>query len=200
VCRLTRELAERERLAALGRVAAGGRTRGAQSVGVDQATDDLAQRTAGLPETLTRDSPRSSMRSSGSTASWPTCSRSPRAGLAIECQLTWAHWWRNECQWRRHGAPPRNVEIQLNTIGDPQASVDPDAVARAVDNLMRNAVEASPPSMAVRVEVQGKLDMVHIAVMDFGPGVPSERQHELFEPFFTTKPKALVWVCRYRAA
>jgi signal transduction histidine kinase len=71
-----------------------------------------------------------------------------------------------------------------------------DAIARAVDNLLRNAVEAAPAGTGVRVEVSAgnsgpgaTAPLASITVIDEGPGVPGERAGELFEPFFTTKPE-----------
>ena len=80
----------------------------------------------------------------------------------------------------------RGVAIQVR--GDAAAPVDVDALSRAVDNLVRNAVEASSPGSIVDVELTQATTQVSIAVIDQGVGVPDERTPELFEPFFTTKP------------
>src|SRR5262249_43680308 len=64
---------------------------------------------------------------------------------------------------------------------------DPDAVARALDNLLRNAVEASPEGGRVELRVEEGDGTVRVVVEDLGPGVPAARAAELFEPFFTTK-------------
>ena len=79
-------------------------------------------------------------------------------------------------------------QVTIRVQGDASAPVDVDAVARAVDNLVRNAVEASPPGGVVDVSVQQLGEVAAIAVEDRGPGVPAARAQELFEPFFTTKP------------
>lgn len=80
----------------------------------------------------------------------------------------------------------RGIDIRVE--GDAAAAVDVDALARAVDNLVRNAVEASPSGGHVEVSVRESELLAVIAVADHGPGVPAERTQELFEPFFTTKP------------
>src|SRR5262249_24995513 len=67
--------------------------------------------------------------------------------------------------------------------GEARASVDPDSVARAVDNLLRNAVEASPRGEKVRVRVEERPEAALVRVNDRGPGVPDQRAAELFEPF-----------------
>ena len=80
----------------------------------------------------------------------------------------------------------RGVFIQVN--GDASAPVDVDALARAIDNLVRNAVEASPAGAMVEIQVRQRDEVASIAVRDHGAGLPAARSHELFEPFFTTKP------------
>jgi signal transduction histidine kinase len=78
--------------------------------------------------------------------------------------------------------------VGLTVRGTARALVNPDACARAVDNLVKNAVEASPRGADVCVSVEHRDEVASVAVEDRGPGVPDERAHELFEPFFTTKP------------
>lgn len=79
--------------------------------------------------------------------------------------------------------------VRVEPAGRCRASVDVDGLTRAVDNLLRNAVEASPDEAAVRAEVREEDGAAVIRVTDAGPGVPAERAGELFEPFFTTKPE-----------
>jgi signal transduction histidine kinase len=62
-------------------------------------------------------------------------------------------------------------------------------MARALDNLLRNAVEASPEGATVQATVHDDGMVLSIRVEDRGPGVPPGRAGELFEPFFTTKPE-----------
>ncbi|MBV1856346.1 sensor histidine kinase [Catellatospora tritici] len=57
---------------------------------------------------------------------------------------------------------------------------DPDALERAVANLVDNAVKWSPPSGRIRVEVQaGILD-----VADSGPGIPDDDLEFVFDRFY----------------
>jgi signal transduction histidine kinase len=77
--------------------------------------------------------------------------------------------------------------VTIGAVGEGSAAADPDGLARAVDNLLRNAVEASPPGARVEVRVGDDDRALRIAVEDSGPGVPAGRSGELFEPFFTTK-------------
>ncbi len=66
---------------------------------------------------------------------------------------------------------------------------DGDAMARALDNLLRNAIEASPDGGTIAATVHDDGDSIRVRVQDTGGGVPPGRVGELFEPFFTTKPE-----------
>lgn len=79
-------------------------------------------------------------------------------------------------------------DVHIQTSGDVAAPIDADSMARALDNLLRNAVEASPAGATVGVTVREVGEVVSVSVEDQGPGVPDDRASELFEPFFTTKP------------
>lgn len=77
--------------------------------------------------------------------------------------------------------------IALTCEGEARASVDADGVSRVIDNLLRNAVQASPPGETVRVTVRRDDATAVIEVADQGAGVDESRLGELFEPFFTTR-------------
>ena len=79
--------------------------------------------------------------------------------------------------------------MTIDARGDGDADIDAESVARALDNLLRNAVEASPPgdarSSRARAPTAGRRSSS--SVEDHGDGVEPARAAELFEPFFTTK-------------
>lgn len=77
-------------------------------------------------------------------------------------------------------------DVTLTAYGDGTAVIDGESVARAVDNLLRNAVEASAPGTVVTAVVSATPTLCRVCVHDSGPGITSNA--ELFEPFFTTKP------------
>ena len=58
-----------------------------------------------------------------------------------------------------------------------------------IDNLVRNAVEASPTGAEVRVILTDAASGARLDVVDHGGGIPEDRLPELFEPFFTLKPE-----------
>jgi signal transduction histidine kinase len=73
--------------------------------------------------------------------------------------------------------------------GSASVAADGDAMARALDNLLRNAIEASPDGGTIAATVYDDGAAVRVRVQDTGGGVPAGRVGELFEPFFTTKPE-----------
>lgn len=78
-------------------------------------------------------------------------------------------------------------DVSLRVTGEATLTCDADAIARAIDNLLRNAIEASPAHACVEVNVDHGSDEVVIAVVDEGPGTMAESVARIFEPFFTTK-------------
>jgi signal transduction histidine kinase len=89
--------------------------------------------------------------------------------------------------------------VRLARAGEGSAVGDPDAVAGAVENLLRNAIEASPRGAEVVVRIGEEGGVPVLDVEDAGPGIPEERRAELFEPFFTTKPEGTglgLWISR----
>jgi len=57
-------------------------------------------------------------------------------------------------------------------------------------NLIRNAVEATPPTGVVEVRVEApERGLVRVVIRNTGAGVPAEIRERIFQPFFTTKVK-----------
>jgi signal transduction histidine kinase len=74
----------------------------------------------------------------------------------------------------------REVTVEL-APGPPIAGdVDPEAIGIVIDNLIRNAIDHSPPDTPVMVGVEPG---PRIVVEDRGPGVPRELRTRIFEPF-----------------
>ncbi len=59
---------------------------------------------------------------------------------------------------------------------------------RAVQNLLRNAVEASHDGL-VEIEAGRQGGDVRLSIADHGPGIPEEDVPRIFEPYFTTKDR-----------
>jgi signal transduction histidine kinase len=83
----------------------------------------------------------------------------------------------------------RERGVHLERDGGISITANRDALTRVVDNLLRNGIEASDTGQAVRVELRQVNGETQIRVVDRGPGVASDRVSQLFEPFFTMKPE-----------
>jgi signal transduction histidine kinase len=84
----------------------------------------------------------------------------------------------------------RSENITLNLVpaeGELIASVDVSKTHQILQNLVRNAVEATPRGGTVSVELDLQPHALHIRVADTGPGMSEETRRRIFEPFFTTK-------------
>ena len=67
-----------------------------------------------------------------------------------------------------------------------QGWFDPGLVARAIDNLVQNAIRHTPPGGVVLLSAMpGTNGALHLSVSDTGPGVPPDLRGRLFEPFVT---------------
>jgi signal transduction histidine kinase len=90
----------------------------------------------------------------------------------------------------RADAEAAGVTLSLSGA-EVEAMGDADALARVVDNLVRNAVEASPRPGAVAVQVGAEPGTGFVEVVDEGPGVPPALLPRLFEPFATSRARGL---------
>ena len=184
--RLGRELAEQKHLASLGRVAAGVAHEVRNPLASIKLRLDLARMDAETPPALVQqlsDAATEIARLDRIVADLlvvagrRTGPREPTDLVQLAAQRVGivAPW-----------AKERGVSISVS--GGGSASIDADAIGRVIDNLVRNAVEASTSDGNVQVTISNGGGDAHVVVSDRGPGVDAAREHELFEPFFTTKP------------
>lgn len=66
--------------------------------------------------------------------------------------------------------------------------MDPEALFRAVANVLRNAVRYAGDAGPISVTARATGEVVTLQVADQGPGVPPEALSRLFEPFFRVDP------------
>ena len=84
-------------------------------------------------------------------------------------------------------APPTGVEIAFRAPPEPvTARFDVRLLARAVRNLVENALRATVRGGRVEVRVEVDEALARIVVADDGPGVPAELLARIFDPYFST--------------
>lgn len=83
----------------------------------------------------------------------------------------------------------RSVEVEFFNLCDPAHWVEGDSqrLAQVLINLLSNARDASLPGGAIRVRSEASEHTVDLVVEDEGSGIPKAIMDQLFEPFFTTK-------------
>jgi two-component system, OmpR family, sensor histidine kinase ChvG len=67
---------------------------------------------------------------------------------------------------------------------------EPGRLARAIDNLIDNAISFSPPDGLVEVAATRVGDEIRIRIDDEGPGVPPEQREAIFNRFHSVRPTA----------
>jgi two-component system OmpR family sensor kinase len=77
------------------------------------------------------------------------------------------------------------VKVKVELVAGPpvDADIDADAIAIVLDNLLRNAIDHSPPGETVSVTIEGRRSITRLIVDDRGPGVPADMRQRIFEPF-----------------
>jgi len=84
---------------------------------------------------------------------------------------------------------PDEVELQIEIAEELSDIVlDKAKTLRALDNLIRNAIDAMPNGGIIKLGATRETDQFVISISDTGIGVPDEIQKNLFKPFYTTKP------------
>jgi signal transduction histidine kinase len=198
-----------ERLASIGRLAAGVAHEVGNPMGALLAFMDLAQRDASLSERargfLERGA-REGERVRAILRQLLDFSRPPRRARRPIDLLRIGEEAAGLVRAQRRYA---GIEIEVFREGDaPPALADPDAVMQIVLNLLLNAADAlregsADPRIRVRIReaalrwragegTEGaagrrRADAVECAVCDNGPGVAEEDRERIFDPFFTTK-------------
>lgn len=187
-----RSLVQQEKLAAVGRLAAGVAHEVRNPLGVMRASASMVQESFDAGDERHR-------------ACQFICDESDRLNSLITTLLTFSR--PTEPNWSRVSlddvveralrlaAEPlreRRVRVERESGGAgraPELRADPDLLAQVVLDLVLNAAEAVADSGRVVLrtgEVDGR---VSVEVADDGPGVAPENAAQLFEPFFTTKAR-----------
>jgi signal transduction histidine kinase len=96
-------------------------------------------------------------------------------------------------------ADEQDVELTLAVgTADPlQATVVPGHLEQILDNLLANAVEASPPGRGIEVGVGDQDGTVRVHVRDHGPGMSDQDRQRAFDRFWqgSTAPTGSSGLC-----
>ncbi|MCZ7558201.1 MAG: ATP-binding protein [Bacteroidia bacterium] len=85
-----------------------------------------------------------------------------------------------------------NIHFDLNIAPAlPIVLGDREELARAVTNLLRNAVQAIASEGEIRIHVSIADDLVRIVIEDDGCGIPPDLLPRIFEPNFSTKTEGM---------
>jgi signal transduction histidine kinase len=79
--------------------------------------------------------------------------------------------------------PDRHVRVDVARDADLRLRADPERVAQALMNLVRNALQHSQEGTPVEVRLSADGAAVSFAVHNEGPPIPTASQARLFEPF-----------------
>lgn len=92
--------------------------------------------------------------------------------------------------WR--GAHPgSSVEIVERLECTPLVRLDRAKVQQIVLNLLQNAAEAMAQGGAIVVHTEAMPQAARLVVTDEGVGIPVERRDRIFDPLYTTKPEGM---------
>ncbi len=189
--RLERELAERERLALLGQMAASISHNLKNPLGSIKTILQVQMENPEMPESLRGETQivlGEIGRLSSKLNQLLRFSRPAVRGGSVEGSCDVAAVIEEVAGILRHEAERRGVslELQLGTNGA-KAAAAADAVSDIVSNLVVNALEATPRGGYVNVGAAANNGSCVLTVEDNGPGIAAEAREKLLQPFFTTK-------------
>jgi signal transduction histidine kinase len=182
------QMAHRENLAALGRLAAGmaheiGNPLSAvstlcQLVARRRREDPFVSEQLGLIETHVR-------RLTDLTARMMDLARPPSLDRTL-VEVNEAV--ESACKLARMDRRLARRELRLElSAGLPRIPSHPDVLIQSMINLLLNAADASPEHSHITVTTAQEGETIVIRIRDEGAGVPPGLERAIFEPFFTTK-------------
>lgn len=185
--RLERELAERERLALLGQMAASVSHNLRNPLSSMKTILQVQLENPELPDVVRRDCALVLSEIDRMSAKLkqllnfakPSANGTRVAAAALAKQTT---------ELFRHDAERRNVILEFDAPSEEIRIVaSEEALNEVLSNLVVNAIEAQPDGGRVRVGLAQQDDRLEICIEDRGPGISPELRAKMFQPFFTTK-------------
>jgi signal transduction histidine kinase len=188
--RLERKVAEGERLAALGQMAATVAHEVKNPLSAIKSIAQVMKEDEGLNEQHVRDLSLivgETDRLSKSVTQLLSFARN-QPPAAIPCDA--AELVRSVAALFRADADERNISLQSHAAGNGELNgVQTAAVRDALSNLVLNALQATPAHGAVEIESSLTDQAIMFLVSDSGPGIAADLQARIWEPFFTTRQR-----------
>jgi signal transduction histidine kinase len=185
--RLERELAERERLAMLGQMAASVSHNLRNPLGSMKTVLQVQLEKKDLPADLRHDCALVVSEIDRMSAKLRQLLNFAKPSLNSE-RVAAVALARETAELFRHDAERRKVRLEFSA---PQEEINivasEQALGEVLSNLVVNAIEAQPNGGRVRIGLAREGDRLEICVEDDGPGVSEEIRSRIFQPFFTTK-------------
>jgi signal transduction histidine kinase len=86
--------------------------------------------------------------------------------------------------------PAENLQIRRRIPEETCLSyLDPDLCRRAIDNILKNAMEATQGRGVIIVDASCTDEIWRLEISDDGDGIPADVIDKIFDPFFTTRSK-----------
>lgn len=190
---LERELAERERLALVGQMAASISHNLKNPLGSIKTILQVQLEGAELPTSLRKETQMVLEEINRLSARLNQLLQFSRPGVragngAQTCDL--ARVTETVANMLRHAAEERRVSVQLaNANGEARAAIGEESANDILSNVLLNAIEAAADGGHVRVRLQSSEKLCTVFVEDDGPGISAADQARVLQPFFTTKAR-----------
>lgn len=85
-------------------------------------------------------------------------------------------------------AAGRGVSVRLDAPDElPEVAIDPDRMRQVILNLCLNGLEAMPEGGELSLSLQPEGDALRLEIRDTGMGIAPEALPHIFDPYFTTK-------------
>jgi len=188
--RLERELAERERLAALGRMAATVAHEIKNPLSAIKSIAQVMREDENLNNEYSRDLSLIVGETDRLSQSVTQLLSFARRETPVEQPLNTSELLRSVIHLFQANAREEGIELEYNATTDAQLSGKCVSVLRdALSNLLLNALQATENGGKVFVSARVEDTQVLISVQDTGPGVAAELREQIWEPFFTTRQR-----------
>jgi signal transduction histidine kinase len=189
--RLERELAERERMAALGQMAASISHNLKNPLGSIKTILQVQIESRDLPENFRQESKmvlEEVNRLSSRLNQLLQFSRPAILGQAVEARCDAGEVLREVTEVLRPEADRRGVSLDRPALADPLfAAICKEALNDILTNLLVNALDAVSHDGQIRVVASQSDGFCLLTVEDDGQGIPPDLQEKILQPFFTTK-------------